>query len=354
MLDEAARRAFFRRVLQHRPKTIDGAHSAVIASLADGALLLTFRGNKLLVEFRLRANHSTEAGTLYEQLHANRDAIDRKSSVALQWHTVRKSVEAVYPGSMSWATRTSRKAQPHRSDTTQGMEWTRRSLARADAVSWASMAKDELMGFVVREFRSDLSAPTNPESGLFAGRSARAQSSTRDQVLAKSVTHTPKPSTPVTQRTQDLPDSALISSQKSNPHGTHYGQSKSYAQRVRALELVQTGESRQRGKSTLSRPQRSQEARSLVIERSSGHCENPECGNPSFSEWTPAGEPLLEVDHVQDLALDGADHPANMIALCPNCHAVKTRGARGEQVRKIFAAAARRRHAAAMTRDRAT
>ncbi|WP_281291288.1 HNH endonuclease [Streptomyces montanus] len=99
----------------------------------------------------------------------------------------------------------------------------------------------------------------------------------------------------------------------------------------------------------MTRPQRSREARALVIERSSGRCENPECGNPGFAEQTPAGEPILEVDHIHDLALEGLDHPANMIALCPNCHAVKTRGARGEQLREVFKVAARARHAAAMT-----
>ncbi|MGY5106804.1 HNH endonuclease, partial [Streptomyces sp. 900105245] len=63
----------------------------------------------------------------------------------------------------------------------------------------------------------------------------------------------------------------------------------------------------------------------------------------------PSGDPILEVDHIHDLALDGPDHPANMIALCPNCHAIKTRGARGEQLREVFRAAARAHHAAAMT-----
>jgi hypothetical protein len=34
---------------------------------------------------------------------------------------------------------------------------------------------------------------------------------------------------------------------------------------------------------------------------------------------------MLEVDHIHDLALGGDDSPAQMIALCPNCHQVKTR-----------------------------
>jgi hypothetical protein len=38
-------------------------------------------------------------------------------------------------------------------------------------------------------------------------------------------------------------------------------------------------------------------------------------------------KPILDVDQLVDLALGGNDHPANIVALCPNCHACKTRGA---------------------------
>jgi 5-methylcytosine-specific restriction protein A len=41
----------------------------------------------------------------------------------------------------------------------------------------------------------------------------------------------------------------------------------------------------------------------------------------------------------------GRDHPIQMIALCPNCHAVKTRGRTGEQLREILLSEARARHA---------
>ncbi|MEU2130294.1 HNH endonuclease signature motif containing protein [Streptomyces sp. NPDC091387] len=48
---------------------------------------------------------------------------------------------------------------------------------------------------------------------------------------------------------------------------------------------------------------------------------------PKLPYRTTAGEPLLEADHIDDHAGGGRDHPAAMIALCPNCHANKTRGA---------------------------
>jgi 5-methylcytosine-specific restriction protein A len=42
-------------------------------------------------------------------------------------------------------------------------------------------------------------------------------------------------------------------------------------------------------------------ARRAVLLRSGGHCESPRCtGEPQ--DITEAGRPILEVDHIQDLA----------------------------------------------------
>jgi 5-methylcytosine-specific restriction protein A len=66
---------------------------------------------------------------------------------------------------------------------------------------------------------------------------------------------------------------------------------------------------------------RLESARRAVLLRSEGHCENPHCtGEPQ--DITDAGRPILEVDHIQDLAKGGPDHPEQMIALCPNCHEI--------------------------------
>ena len=54
--------------------------------------------------------------------------------------------------------------------------------------------------------------------------------------------------------------------------------------------------------------------------------------------------PILEIDHIHDLALGGDDDPLQMIALCPNCHATKTRGTKRDELKPIFLATARRRH----------
>ncbi|MER7534445.1 HNH endonuclease signature motif containing protein [Streptomyces sp. NPDC097704] len=87
---------------------------------------------------------------------------------------------------------------------------------------------------------------------------------------------------------------------------------------------------------TVERFLRSAPAREAVILRSDGRCENPEClGHPT--ERTDKGAPLLEVDHVTQLSDGGDDTPESMIALCPNCHALKTRGSnRRELSRKLL------------------
>ena len=88
---------------------------------------------------------------------------------------------------------------------------------------------------------------------------------------------------------------------------------------------------------------RSRDARRAVLLRSCGRCENPRCAG-DIQDLTVRGEPILEVDHVQDLARGGPDHPAQMIALCPNCHAIKTRGRTREELRPVLLETARKKH----------
>ena len=94
---------------------------------------------------------------------------------------------------------------------------------------------------------------------------------------------------------------------------------------------------------TSSVPLRYEDARLAVLLRSQGHCENPRCAG-DIHDQTDAGDPILEVDHIHDLAKGGEDHPAQMIALCPNCHAIKTRGGTRHDLKKILVSVARRRH----------
>lgn len=53
-----------------------------------------------------------------------------------------------------------------------------------------------------------------------------------------------------------------------------------------------------------------------VIASANGIC--AACGQTSFE--TPSGHRFLEVHHKVWLRDGGADHPNNMVALCPNCH----------------------------------
>ncbi len=71
--------------------------------------------------------------------------------------------------------------------------------------------------------------------------------------------------------------------------------------------------------------------------------ENPTCKG-DIEDRTDKGNPILEVDHIHDLALGGDDDPAQMIALCPNCHAIKTRGSTREQLRTVLFTTVKLRH----------
>ncbi|MFE2326697.1 HNH endonuclease [Streptomyces sp. NPDC059385] len=94
-----------------------------------------------------------------------------------------------------------------------------------------------------------------------------------------------------------------------------------------------------------ARPIRIPSARRAVILRSGGRCESPLCAGGQPVDITDSGEPLLDVDHVDELAAGGADHPAQMIALCPNCHRVKTLGRTRHDLIPVLRETARRLHA---------
>ncbi len=110
-------------------------------------------------------------------------------------------------------------------------------------------------------------------------------------------------------------------------------------------DVFWTGRENTRTDRTSANPIRSAAARRAVLLRSEGRCENPRCTG-DIEDLTDRGDPILEVDHIHDLASGGPDNPVQMIALCPNCHEIKTRGQTREELRPILLAAARRRHEA--------
>ncbi|MFC9649574.1 HNH endonuclease [Streptomyces sp. NPDC056937] len=118
------------------------------------------------------------------------------------------------------------------------------------------------------------------------------------------------------------------------------------AEYERGCRLVEQREAKsqwERVSRTTQSPRRSRAVRRLVLGRSKGLCENPQCtGQPA--DVTDQKHPILEVDHVMDLANGGRDHPSQMVALCPNCHAVKTRGRTRETLRKTLLRVAAERH----------
>ena len=94
---------------------------------------------------------------------------------------------------------------------------------------------------------------------------------------------------------------------------------------------------------------RSAAARRAVLLRAGGKCESNRCtGMPA--ELNNRGQPILDVDHIEDLGRGGADHPSNMAALCPNCHACKTRGANQHRWRVELKKVADSAHRVALAR----
>ncbi|MGW5768791.1 HNH endonuclease [Streptomyces longwoodensis] len=116
--------------------------------------------------------------------------------------------------------------------------------------------------------------------------------------------------------------------------------------RGRVEEREAGGRHEQRADIAGSRRARDRGAREAVLLRSEGRCENPWCLLPALPYRTAAGGSLLEVDHIDDHARGGRDHPSAMIALCPNCHANKTRGAGRAALRERLRPVARELDAA--------
>lgn len=89
--------------------------------------------------------------------------------------------------------------------------------------------------------------------------------------------------------------------------------------------------------------ERSAAIRARVLRRAGGMCEL--CGQSGFV--TAAGSVYLETHHVIPLALDGADHETNMVALCPNDHRQAHYGEQREVLFEELQAIALGKHRAA-------
>lgn len=117
-----------------------------------------------------------------------------------------------------------------------------------------------------------------------------------------------------------------------------------YRQLVAAVEEREARTRGRRSGGGGSRPVRILAAREAVLLRCGGRCENPDCGGQP-SDVKDDGTAILEVDHLEEIAAGGRDHPEQMVALCPNCHAVKTHGRKREALRRLLAEVAAHAHA---------
>ncbi|MFT5450057.1 MAG: 5-methylcytosine-specific restriction protein A [Gammaproteobacteria bacterium] len=80
--------------------------------------------------------------------------------------------------------------------------------------------------------------------------------------------------------------------------------------------------------------QRSEAVRVYVLRRADGVCEG--CGS-SAPFMGKKRRPYLEPHHIYRIADGGPDHPAHVIALCPNCHRRVHHGIDGAEYNKTLA-----------------
>ncbi len=104
---------------------------------------------------------------------------------------------------------------------------------------------------------------------------------------------------------------------------------------VSNAELYDLAEKSVKGESSpsASSDSRTTYPRSEVVKRyalkvADGICQGCESEAPFLDE---EGEPFLEVHHMKRRSDGGADHPDNVVALCPNCHRRVHQGKDGEE-----------------------
>jgi 5-methylcytosine-specific restriction enzyme A len=87
--------------------------------------------------------------------------------------------------------------------------------------------------------------------------------------------------------------------------------------------------------------ERSADVRIWVLRRADGKCEG--CGSEGpFQTKAKPQRPYLEPHHTDRLSDEGPDHPARVIALCPNCHRRVHFGADGDEYNRALKRALRK------------
>jgi hypothetical protein len=86
---------------------------------------------------------------------------------------------------------------------------------------------------------------------------------------------------------------------------------------LRRVALLKAHPSETKAQQKIIYRARSRAIRLYVLRRANGRCEG--CDSPAPFRRID-GTPYLEPHHTTRLADDGPDHPAHVIAVCPNCH----------------------------------
>lgn len=99
---------------------------------------------------------------------------------------------------------------------------------------------------------------------------------------------------------------------------------------LRNIALAATPKSFNKNELTSLVAIRSEAIRLYALKRANGICEG--CSQPA--PFLSKDGPFLEVHHIERIADGGPDHPANVAALCPNCHKHVHYSINGEEYNK--------------------
>jgi 5-methylcytosine-specific restriction endonuclease McrA len=86
---------------------------------------------------------------------------------------------------------------------------------------------------------------------------------------------------------------------------------------LRRLALLKSSPRASSSSRLITQRRRERVVKLYALKRADGACEFCKSNAPFLNQ---KGDPYLECHHITELANEGADHPGQVLAICPNCH----------------------------------